>query len=401
MVEKAALKGIRILEIGDQFTQFAGKLLADMGAEVIKVEPKEGVPSRKIGPFYKDIPDKNGSLYFWNYNTSKKSITLDITTKEGQETIVRLLTQTDVILEGNKPGQMKEWGLDYHTLSKEFPKLVYCSVTPFGQEGPWSQYQSSDIVQLALGGIMAVTGYDDVPDAPPIAPTGGQSYHLAGYFAAMGIVSALLYRDFKNQGQFIDISVHDCVTVSTEMSLPYWIYQKEHVIRQTGRHALPNRSVRWNLKCKDGKYILVLNTYLDVKRWKSLVSWLSSNQLEEDLGDERYVNDRFRAERMEHVTDVLERFCIQFESDYIYHTAQSIGLPWAPVRAPEDMIHDQHLAEDRQVFESVYHPEVNEWFTYPGPPYKFHETPGSITRPPLVGEHNEELLSNLKTNLTN
>src|SRR3954451_17432127 len=97
MVEKAALKGIRILEIGDQFTQFAGKLLADLGAEVIKVEPKEGVPSRKICPFYKDIPDKNGSLYFWNYNTSKKSITLDITTKEGQETIVRLLTQTDVI----------------------------------------------------------------------------------------------------------------------------------------------------------------------------------------------------------------------------------------------------------------------------------------------------------------
>ncbi|MED4225564.1 CoA transferase [Neobacillus cucumis] len=397
-MEKTALKGIRILEIGDQFTQFAGKLLADMGAEVIKVEPKEGVPSRKIGPFYKDIPDKNGSLYFWNYNTSKKSITLDITTKEGQGTIVRLLTQTDVILEGNKPGQMKEWGLDYHTLSREFPNLVYCSVTPFGQEGPWSQYQSSDIVQLALGGIMAVTGYDDVPDAPPIAPTGGQSYHLAGYFAAMGIVSALLYRDFKNKGQFIDIAIHDCVTVSTEMSLPYWIYQKEHVIRQTGRHALPNRSVRWNLKCKDGKYILVLNTYLDAKRWKGLVSWLSSHGLEEDLGDERYLEDKFRASRMENVTDVLERFCIRFESEYIYHMAQSIGLPWAPVRAPEDMIQDKHLSEDRNVFASVDHPEVNETITYPGALYKFHETPWAISkRPPLLGEHNEEFSNHVKT----
>jgi len=403
MVEKAALKGITVLEIGDQLTQFAGKLLADMGAEVIKVEPKEGAPSRKIGPFYKDSPDQNGSLYFWNYNTSKKSITLQLETKEGQEKVTQLLHDADVILEGNKPGQMKEWGLDYVTLSKRFPTLVYCSVTPFGQEGPWSQYQSSDIVQLALGGIMAVTGYDDVPDAPPIAPTGGQSYHLAGYFAAMGIVSALLHRDFKKEGQFIDISVHDCVTVSTEMSLPYWIYQKEHVIRQTGRHALPNRSVRWNLKCKDDKYILVLNTYLDTKRWKGLVSWLSSYQLEEDLADERYVDDKYRAQRMEHVTDVLERFCIQFDSEYIYHKAQSIGLPWAPVRAPEDMIHDKHLREDRKVFASVYHPEVNESFTYPGAPYKLHETPWGISkRPPLLGEHNEEYSINLRTsNLSN
>ena len=99
-MEKAALKGITILEIGDQLTQFAGKLLADMGAQVIKVEPKKGAPSRNIGPFYKDIPDKNGSLYFWNYNTSKKSITLDLNTKEGQEKLLHLLDDTDVFLEG-------------------------------------------------------------------------------------------------------------------------------------------------------------------------------------------------------------------------------------------------------------------------------------------------------------
>jgi crotonobetainyl-CoA:carnitine CoA-transferase CaiB-like acyl-CoA transferase len=149
-VKKAALQGIKILEIGDQLTQFSGKLLADMGAEVIKVEPLEGVKSRSIGPFYKDIPDKNKSLYFWHYNTSKKSITLSIDTKEGQEQIQTLLEQVDVILEGNQPGTMKEFGLDYQTLSRQYPTLVYCSVTPFGQDGPWSHYQSSDIIQLAL-----------------------------------------------------------------------------------------------------------------------------------------------------------------------------------------------------------------------------------------------------------
>ncbi|MGE7759727.1 CaiB/BaiF CoA transferase family protein [Peribacillus sp. NPDC097895] len=389
---QGALDGIKVLEIGDQLTQYAGKLLADMGAEVIKVEPSKGVQSRNIGPFYQDEPDVNKSLYFWHYNTSKKSVTLDLQTEVDKQRFSHMVSEFDVVLEDYKPGQMKEWGLDFENLSKIHPGLIYCSITPFGQSGPWSQYESSDLIQLALGGIMAVTGYDDVKDAPPIAPTGGQSAHLSGYFAAMGVISALFYRDISDGGgQYIDISVHDCVTVSTEMSIPYWEYQKAHVNRQTGRHALPNRSSRWNFRCKDGRYILCLNTYLSSGRWRDLVAWLKSKGMEGELGDERYVDDHFRATHMEYVCEVLERFCLEHDSEYIFHYAQSISLPWAPVRAPEEMLEDQHLVEDRNTFVNVRHPELNESFTYPGAPYIFNKTPWEISqRPPLLGEHNNE-----------
>src|SRR5699024_3070255 len=124
-----ALQGIRVLEIGDQLTQFTGKMLADMGAEVIKVEPPHGVEARHIGPFYKDEEDVNKSLYFWHYNTSKKSITLDLSDSSDRELFVQLLPQTDIVLEDFTPGQLKEWGLDYETLSKDYPELIMCSVT--------------------------------------------------------------------------------------------------------------------------------------------------------------------------------------------------------------------------------------------------------------------------------
>jgi benzylsuccinate CoA-transferase BbsE subunit len=254
------------------------------------------------------------------------------------------------------------------------------------------------LVQLALGGIMSVTGYDDVDDAPPIAPTGGQSLHLTGYFAGIGILNALIYRDMTGEGQYIDISVHECVTVSAEMSIPYWEYQRAHVIRQTGRHALPNRSSRWNFKCKDGKYFLCLTTYINGPRWRDLVQWLKSKGMEEDLADPRYEDDRYRAERMHHVCDVLEKFCAAHDSEYLFHYAQSIKLPWAPIRAPEEMLDDPHLVEDRKAFVQVEHPELNETFVYPGAPYVFSRTPWSISgRPPLLGEHNDELKKYVKS----
>ncbi|MCG7335847.1 CoA transferase [Sporosarcina sp. ACRSM] len=391
MMKQGALEGVTIVEIGDELTQYAGKLLVDMGAEVIKVEPIEGVPARHVGPFYEDKFDLNGSLYFWHYNTSKKSVTVDMETEEGQQSIRELLGRADVLLEGNKPGEMKGYGLDYEVLSKEYPELIYCSITPFGQTGPWSHYQASDLTQLALGGIMQVTGYDDVPNAPPIAPTGGQRAHIAGYFSAIAIIGALLHRDVKGEGQYIDISAHDCIVVCTEMSIPYWEYQQAHVYRQTGRHALPHASSQWNFKCKDGKHIICLMTYLNGTRWDSLVAWLDSYGMAEDLMDERYKNDNFRATQMTHVNEVLEKFCVTHDSAYIAHTAQSLNLPWAPIRAPEDMLEDLHLVEDRKAFVQVEHPELGKSFIYPGAPYLSNETPWQLlSRAPQLGEHNQE-----------
>lgn len=393
-----ALDGIKILEIGDELTQFAGKMLADMGAEVIKVEPKEGVESRHIGPFYKDESNVEKSLYFWHYNTSKKSIILDLYQEEDRNKFHNLLSEFDVILDDFKPAQLKEWKLDFENLSKQYPDLIMCSITSFGQYGPWSDFKMSDLTHLALGGVMAVNGYDDVEDTPPIAPTGGQAANTAAYFAAIGVMSALFYRDFgAGKGQHVDISVHDCLSASTEYSLPYWEYQDSHVKRQTVRHALPHETTKWLFECKDGGYVLCLNTYLDAKRWRELVKWLDENGIAGELTDERYVESNFRAENMHKVTEALEVLCKLYDANDIYHHAQSLNIPWAEVRAPEEMLDDPHLTEDRKAFVEVNHPELGKTFTYPGAPYKFKETPWEISRAPLLGEHDEEVKSQYVT----
>src|SRR5699024_7835000 len=143
-------QGIKVIELGDELTQYAGKLLASMGAEVIKVEPLQGVESRRVRRFYKDEFDINQSLYFWHYNTNKKSIEYDITVKENQEQMYKLISEADIVLDGNKPGELKKYNLDYDTLEELFPELIYCTITPFGQNGPWRDYKYSDLSQLAL-----------------------------------------------------------------------------------------------------------------------------------------------------------------------------------------------------------------------------------------------------------
>src|SRR5699024_6801047 len=387
------LQGLKVIEIGDELTQYTGKLLANMGAEVIKIEPLEGVNSRRVRPFYKDEFDINQSLYFWHYNTNKKSVRIDITLEENKEEVYKLISGADVVLEGNKPGELKKYDLDYHSLKKLFPELIYCSITPFGQDGPWKDYKFSDLTQLALGGIMHATGYDDVPNSPPIAPTGGQSVHLAGHFAMISILTAVLHKDIFNEGQFIDISTHECITTSTEMSIPYWEYREESVIRQTGRHGLPHFSTPFNVKCKDGKYVICLMLYFTGDRWKRLVEWLDSHNMAFDLTDKKYEDNVYRAKNKLHIFEVIERFCAQHDSDYIVETAQSYQFPWALIRAPEDMLKDKHIFEDRDAFVKINHPEINESFYYPGPPVKFNKTPLKINkRAPLLGEHNSELL---------
>jgi len=175
------------------------------------------------------------------------------------------------------------------------------------------------------------------------------------------------------------------------MSIPYWEYQEAPVIRQTGRHGLPHFSTPFNVKCKDGKYIICLMLYFTGDRWKSLVEWLDSHDMAFDLKDKKYEDNVYRSQKKLHIFEVIESFCAKFDSDYIVETAQSYQFPWALIRAPEDMLQDKHIFEDRKAFVKVDHPELNESFYYPGAPVKFNKTPIRIkNRAPLLGEHNKE-----------
>ena len=194
--QAGALSGLRVLELSGHEGDFCGKLMADMGADVIKIEPPGGEASRSRGPFYNDTPDRNGSLWFWHYNTSKRGITLDLETADGQALLKRLVPSADILLESYQPGYLPSLGMGHDDLSALNPGLIMCSLTPFGQSGPWRDFKPSDLIHMAGGGQMASCGYDDadVAGGPPMAPGGGQSWHIGGEYAYIAIVSAVMAR---------------------------------------------------------------------------------------------------------------------------------------------------------------------------------------------------------------
>ena len=215
------LAGLRILELADETGQFCGKLLGDLGADVVKIEPPGGERNRHVGPFLDDIPHPERSLSFWYYNTSKRGITLSLETADGRGLFRRLAATSDVILETFRPGFLASLGLDYDSLSLQNPRMIMCSLTPFGQTGPWRDYLSSDLLHMAAGGEMASSGYDqaDAPNAPPIAPGGGNAWHMGGHFAYMAIMAALVHRTVAGQGQYIDTSIHEACALTTEAAI--------------------------------------------------------------------------------------------------------------------------------------------------------------------------------------
>ena len=387
-----ALADLRILEVSDESGQHCGKLLADMGADVLLVEPPTGHPARRVGPFVDDVPGPDRSLFFWHYNTSKRSITLDLRTADGREIFRRLAERADVVLETCRPGYLPSLGLGYEQLRERNPRLIYCSLTPFGQDGPWHPYLTTDLVHLALGGQMASSGYDDVPGAPPIAPTGGNAWHIGSHYAAIGIMGAVVARDRLGTGQYIDASIHEACAGTTEMAVPFYIYTGSVVKRQTGRHAMLYTTPPWQFRCKDGKYVNALLLFIDLVRWQNLVSWLDNAGMAEDLTEDIYLIPEVQQERIFHIVEVVGRFIAAHNADEIYHGGQQRNLPWTPVRAVEDLVEDPQLTEDRQFFAHVEHPEIGRTVTYIGAPYKFSATPWRIQRrPPLLGEHNREI----------
>ena len=377
----------------DEAGQLCGKLLADMGAEVIKVEPPAGSRTRRVPPFLGDGTGPNDSLNFWHHNTSKRSITLDLRNDDGRAALAKLIATADVVLESLPQDLLVTAGLDYEGVAATHPQLIVCSVTPFGREGPWASYQSTDLVHLALGGIMASTGYDTLEDAPPIAPTGGQSWHIASYFAALGICVALFHRARGGGGQHIDVAVHDAAAVTTEMAFHFYEYHRVVVRRQTGRHALPDPTPPQNFRTRDGHFINAMLVYLDTRKWLGLVAWLGASGEAEDLTEDIYLIPEILQERLPHVTDVVGRFIANHDLEFLYHGAQERKLAWSPIRAVEDIQGDAHLVDDRKFFPQVEHPELATAYRYIGAPAKFSRSRWEIRgRAPLLGEDNVTLL---------
>ena len=228
------LGGVRVVELADEQGEFCGRLLASLGADVIKVEPPGGSATRRIGPFAGDEPGPDRSLYFWHYNLGKRSVVMDLESEAGRADFRALARTADVLLESCPVGYLEERSLGYNDLAAGHPELVYASITPFGPTGPWAGYLGSDLVHLALGGQMTYCGYqpgiDGEYDTPPIAGQMWQAYQMAGDNMAIGVLGALLSRRRTGVGQRVDVSVHQVAACNTELDVLHWIYARKPML---------------------------------------------------------------------------------------------------------------------------------------------------------------------------
>ena len=387
------LSGVRVLELADEKGQWCGKLMADLGAEVIKIEPSGGEASRTVGPFLDDIPHRERSLSFWHYNTSKRGITLNLESDDGRGLFRKLAATTDVILETFAPGYLSSLDLGYEKLAESNSRLIMCSLTPFGQNGPWRDFLSSDLLHMAAGGQMGCCGYDSdqVSGDIPIAPGGGNAWHTGSHYAYMAIVAALLRRTSSGRGQYIDASVHDACALTTEMHVNTYIYRREVVQRLTGRHAAVSPSVQSQFRCKDGKYVNAGASRVTFRLFPVLTEWMDSHGLAGDLLDERYKDPKVFAESSAHINELVTKFVGSLTRDEIAHGGQDRGFNWGAVRTPDELVDEGHL-NDRGFWVDVEHPELGRSFKYPGAAGIYNGSPWRITnRAPLIGEHNEEI----------
>ena len=297
---RGPLRGLRVLDLTDEHAQFCGKVLSDLGADVILIEPPKGSESRRLAPFVGDAPDIEGSLYFWHGNAGKRSLTLDMRLPDGAGLLrERVAPKTDVLIESYAPGYLDGLGLGYADLAATNPGLIFASVTPFGQTGPYKDFKASELVQSALGGIAHLCGYDDDSGAPPVAPSSAPASHLGAQYAVVAVLAALCGRRLTGKGAFLDISVHEAVNCSTEWAMPTYFSIGKNVRRQTGRHATPEPTQPWQFKCRDGKHVNLLGVLpRDGTSWRKLLSWMDEHGAAGDLTSPEYsdfVSGRLRA----------------------------------------------------------------------------------------------------------
>lgn len=254
------LGGYRVLDLTDEKGHLCGKVLGDFGADVIKVEKPGGDPSRNIGPFYKDIPHPEKSLFWFSTNTSKRGITLNIETLDGREILRRLVETADFVVESFQPGYMDDLGLGYSELKKAKPGIIVTSITPFGQTGPYARYQSTDLVGCAMGGLVRILG--ELGRPPVRMSCDPQAYFQASIHAALGSVVAHYHRVLTGEGQHVDVSMQEAVALSTMTAAEVYDLMKVNVVG-TGQFFINPRPepygllfLRFVFPCKDGHVVI-------------------------------------------------------------------------------------------------------------------------------------------------
>ncbi|HTD89621.1 MAG TPA: CaiB/BaiF CoA-transferase family protein [Burkholderiales bacterium] len=390
--KRGPLAGIRVLDMSRILAgPWVGQLLADLGAEVIKIErPGKGDDTRAWGPpFVKDRDGKDTSdaAYFMCANRGKKSLTLDIATSEGQQIIRELAQQSDVLIENYKVGDLQRYGLGYESLSALNPRLVYCSITGFGQTGPYRDRAGYDFMIQGMGGIMSITGErDDLPGGGPQKVGVAIADLMTGMYSTVGIVSALHERHESGKGQHIDMALLDTqVAWLANQNANYLI--GGDVPRRMG-NAHPNVMPYQTFRTQDGDIIIATGNDGQYQRL------CETTGVPQAATDARFSSNALRIANREACTALLSAELKKKTTTEWVKLLERVGVPCGPINRLDEVYRDPQV-QHRGMKIDVTHPVAGS-VALTGNPIKFSRTPIAYDKPPpLVGEHAEEVLREL------
>lgn len=376
----SALGGRRVLELAGDGA-YCGKLFADLGADVLRIEPPGGDPMRWLPPLVPVAAGRSQSLPFLYLNTNKRSVTLDLRRPEAQPIFLALASRADLIVETTDPGTLEGLGLGFERLRTANPRLVLTSISGFGQTGPARGWRSSDLVASALGGALAVTGEED---DPPVRLAGAQATVAASCVAAAGSLVALLAASARGEGQRVDVSVEEVVASITHIcGIGKWL-DDGIVPRRRGAslfHAVPSGVY----PCRDGMIYLIVNRPL---HWQALARWVHETTGNAEILDPIFEGPSSNRQPYRELLDLfLVEFTNQLPVDFAYREGQRRHIAVTPLQAAADVVRDPHL-EARGFFVDVEHPHAGR-LRQPGAPYRLDATPWRVRRAaPAPGEHN-------------
>jgi len=372
------LEGLRVLEFGTFVSApYCGKLFAGYGADVIKVEPPGGDISRAHGPFKDGAVNREASPLFLYLNTGKRSVELDAGAPAGREAFLRLVEQTNVVIENYRPADLRALGLSYSDLQAVNPEVTLVSITPFGQKGPYADYRGNNLTTFAMGGQMFITG---TQDGGPLKNGGYQADYQGGLNGFSAAMLGVLASERDGLGQHIDVSVQHCMAPLLEAGIPYYSYLGRWAGVRRGNHMASFIGI---YPCIDGH----VGIHIMPRNWKPFTDAISRPDL---FADPRFVT---QTDRTIHNDELMAEFYAWAATETkreLYERAGRMRAPIAFVHTMEDLLESPQL-NSRGFLTTVTHPVAGE-ATYTGPPWWIGPDGWAPGRAPLLGEHTEEVL---------
>lgn len=371
------LPAYRVLDLTSSMGAFCGKVLRDLGMDVLKVEPLSGDPTRSEPPFAKNQVHPEGSLRFAYLNAGKRSITLDITKDGGRKILLDLVARSDLVLESFEPGYLATHNLGYEVLLERRPKLILVSLSGFGQDGPYAHFKTPDIVGTAMGGLLYISGD---PKLTPCNPPETQSYYYASLFGAYGAMLALWQRETRGIGAYVDASIQASMALHEHVAFNY--SAEGRVMKRAGSQHQHNAPANL-FQCKNGWIAL----FVTQNHWPILLKVWEGHAPE--LDDPKWVNSNLRRAHADYINAEVTSFTSRFLKEDLAELMQKNGIPGLPVNSPLDFMQDPHI-QARGFFGTVTHPVLGA-FQQAGSPFMVDGERSGPSPAPLLGEHNDEV----------